>query len=108
MDANIRRFHSKPLILLTNEEVDFVVRNGIGLRWTRTLALIRLRTDPTASGTVGSPGDILRNALRVAPRDWGELTLELEELADRIVPTLPATDEYAPLLKAYHTFKQQR
>jgi len=80
--------HCKRLLVLTDVEVELALRQRIGLTWIRVLALQRLRVDPLREGCVGTPGDLLRNALSLGRAVWGELASDLEQIVAPLISTL--------------------
>ena len=93
------------MLLLTDEEVGLALTQHIGLKWVRTLALIRLRQDPMRLGEIWDEGDLLRYALQLSQTEWGDLAPDLLEIADAIVPNLPETPDYLALVGQYRRFR---
>lgn len=102
--VDCHKLHKKPLLLLSDYELDLALGQRIGLAWLRTLVLIRLKQDALRHGEHGYVGELLRTALTLSPDDWGNLTDDLRALAGAVVPTLPETSDYFPLITAYHRF----
>ena len=99
-----REMRCKPLLILSDLELDEALLQQIGLPWIRVLALQRLRQEPLREGIVGLPGDLLRNALRLGPAVWGDLASDLEAIAAPLLPTLPRDEDHAPVHEAWSAY----
>lgn len=97
----------KPLIILSDEELDLALGQQIGMPWLRMMVLIRLRENSMRTGDLWSRGDLLRTALRLPKAAWGNLLADLEQIADTVVPTLDREDEaFDRVAQAYRSFKE--
>ena len=100
------QWRRKPLLILSDLELDEAVLMRIGLPWIRALTLQRLSQEPLREGIVGAPGDLLRNALKLGRQAWAEYAAELEAIAAPLLPTLPHDEEHAPLHEAWSAWQR--